>query len=92
MLGQLTTVWDSHMLGYTGDTVGMQIPATVELPAPLFQKLNNCVIFRVGISQLTYVMYVDPDRQICEPFGNQDAETGLIQCPNSIPASSGKMS
>jgi hypothetical protein len=40
-LGQPATVWDGRTFGSTGDTVGTQIPATVESPGTLFQQLNN---------------------------------------------------
>jgi hypothetical protein len=35
-LGQPATAWDGRTFGSTGDTVGTQIPATVELPGTLF--------------------------------------------------------
>ena len=35
-LDQPATVWDGRMLGSTGDTVGTQIPAIVEIPVTVF--------------------------------------------------------
>jgi hypothetical protein len=84
-LGQPATVWDGRMFGSTGDTVGTQIPATVELPGTLFQQLNNGATYRVGIGQMMNIMYAQPNLQVLGPYGNHDAGTELIQCRNSAP-------
>ena len=84
-LGQPATVWDGRMFGSTGDTVGTQIPATVEIPVTVFQQLNNGATYRVANGPLMNLLYSDPNRQLCGPYGNHDVATDLVQCRNCVP-------
>mgnify|MGYP000181859540 CR=1 FL=1 len=84
-LGQPATIWDGRMFGSTGDTVGTQIPATVELPVTLFQQLNNGAAYRVANGPLMALLFAEPNRQVCGPYGNHDVATELIQCRNCVP-------
>ena len=84
-LGQPATVWDGRMFGSTGDTVGTQIPATVEIPVTVFQQLNNGATYRVANGPLMTLLYLDPNRQLCGPYGNHDVATDLVQCRNCVP-------
>ena len=84
-LGQPATVWDGRMFGSTGDTVGTQIPATVELPGTLFQQLNNGTTYRVATGPLMNILFAEPNRQLCGPYGDHDVATELIQCRNAVP-------
>jgi hypothetical protein len=84
-LGQPATIWDGRMFGSTGDTVGTQIPATVELPGTLFQQLNNGATYRVANAPLMALLFGDPNRQLCGPYADQDVATELVQCRNCVP-------
>jgi len=84
-LGQPATIWDGRMFGSTGDTVGTQIPATVELPGTLFQQLNNGTTYRVANGPLMTLLFADPNRQLCGPYGDHDVATELIQTRNCVP-------
>jgi hypothetical protein len=85
VLGQPATQWDNQTFGSLGDAVGHQIPSTVELPATMFNQLNNGTNYRVGIPQLMDLVLNDPAMALCGPFGNHDAGTELIQSRNSVP-------
>jgi hypothetical protein len=85
VLGQPATQWDNRNFGSLGDAVGHQIPSTVELPATIFNQLNNGTNYRVGVPQLMDLVFNDPNVAACGPFGNHDAGTELIQSRNSVP-------
>jgi hypothetical protein len=84
-LGQPATIWDNRMFGSTGDTVGTQIPATVELPGTMFQQANNGATYRVADGPLMNILFSDVNRQICGPYADHDVATELVQCRNCVP-------
>jgi hypothetical protein len=84
-LGQPATQWDNRTFGSLGDAVGHLIPNTVELPATMFNQLNNGTNYRVGVPQFMDLVFNDPEVALCGPFGNHDAGTELIQSRNAAP-------
>jgi hypothetical protein len=84
-LGQPATLWDGWTFGSTGDTVGTQIPATVELPGTAFQQVNNGTAYRVADGPLMTILFADPAVQLCGPFADHDVATELVQCRNCVP-------
>jgi hypothetical protein len=73
------------MFGSTGDAVGAQIPATMESPGASFQQLNNGATYRVANGLLMNLLFADPNRQVCGPYGDQDVAAELVQCRNCVP-------
>jgi hypothetical protein len=84
-LGQPATSWDGRTFGSTGDTVGTQIPATVESPGAAFQQVNNGTACRVADGPLMTILFADPAAQLCGPFADHNVAAELVQCRNCVP-------
>jgi hypothetical protein len=85
-LGQPPTQWDGRIFGSIHDTVGHQIPTTIELPTDAFSRHAGGTQYRVGIPQLMNASFAtDNDLQLLGAFGNMDAATELIESRNMVP-------